>query len=129
MKKIIIIIVVSLLTWAGSMLYAPRVEANGWGTAGKVLAGVAGADLLFNGSNSMVGRTVTGVGNVFRGGNSYNQSANCSYGYVQPASYGYGYSQPAPRRCWNEVRSVPAYDSYGNFVGYFDKRATVCTEY
>ncbi len=129
MKKNIIVIGFCLLTCAGSLLYAPSVEANGWANAGKILAGVAGADLLFNGSNSMVGRTVTGVGNVFTGGNSYNQPTTCGYGYAQPTSYGYGYSQPAPRRCWEEIRRTPAYDSYGNFVGYFDKRATVCTEY
>ena len=129
MKKIIIIITVCLLTWAGSMAYAPRVEANGWATAGKILAGVAGADLLFNGGNSMVGRTVTGVGTIFTGGNAYYQPTNGGYGYAQPSAYGYGYSQPAPRRCWQEIRRVPGYDSYGNFIGYFDRRATVCTEY
>jgi hypothetical protein len=119
MKKIIITLVVCLLTWAGSIVCAPRAEANGWATAGKILAGVAGADLLFNGSNSMVGRTVSGVGTVFTGG----------YGYARPAAVVYNYSPPPPRRCWEEIRRVPAYDAYGNFVGYFDKRVSVCSEY
>ena len=129
MKKTIITVVVCLLIWAGSMVYAPGAEANGWATAGKILAGVAGADLLFNGGSSMVGRTVTGVGAVFTGGGYYSQSQACGYGYSQPPAYGYVYRQPAPRRCWDETRRVPAYDAYGNFVGYFDKRVSVCSEY
>ena len=119
MKKNIIVIGFCLLTCAGSIIYAPRVEANGWANAGKILAGVAGVDLLFNGGNSMVGRTVGGVGHVFTGGPYYSQPAPCVYTYAQPA----------PRRCWDEVRRIPAYDSYGYFLGYFDRRVTVCTEY
>ena len=116
MKKNIMAVVVSLLACAGIISYTPSAEANGWGTAGKIIAGVAGVDLLFNGRNSMVGRTVTGVGNVFTGGNHYNQQTNCGY-------------QPESRRCWEETRRIPAYDSRENFLGYFDKRVTVCTEY
>ena len=129
MKKLLSASIVFLLTWAGSMAYAPRAEANGWATAGKILAGVVGADLLFNGGSSMVGRTVTGVGTVFTGGGYYSQPQACGYGYVRPAAVVYGYSQPAPRRCWEEIRREPAYDRYGNFLGYFDKRVTVCNEY
>lgn len=128
MKLHIMAIAVCLAMFGGSLVLAPRAEANGWATAGKVLAGVAAADLLFNGGNSMAGRTVSGVGNIFTGG-GYYRSANCVYGYAQPSAAGYGYSQPAPRRCWEEIRRIPAYDSTGVFLGYFDKRVSVCTDY
>lgn len=128
MKKIRITLVVCLLSFGCSMLYAPAVEANGWATAGKILAGVAGADLLFNGGSSMVGRTVTGVGTIFTGGYS-RQPQPCGYGYARPAAVVYSYSPPPPRRCWEEMRREPAYDRYGNFLGYFDKRVSVCSEY
>ena len=119
MKRAVLVIIISLLTVAGSLFYVATAAANGWATAGKILVGVAGADLLFNGRNSMAGRTVAGIGNIFTGG------ACCS----QPQTCGYGYSQPAPRRCWDEVRRIPGYDSSGSFLGYFDKRVSVCTEY
>ena len=130
MKKTLIIIV-CLLIWSEGIICAPKAAANGWATAGKILAGVAGADLLFNGSNSMVGRTVTGVGSIFTGGGCYSRPQTCgySYGYAQPAPVGYSYSRPAPRRCREEVRRIPGYDSSGNFLGYFDKQVSVCTEY
>ena len=128
MKKIISVLAISFVAFAGGLFYVPTAEANGWATAGKILAGVAGADLLFKGSNSMAGRTVAGVGNIFTGGGYYSRPQTCGYGYAQPAPVVYGYSQPAPRRCWEEVRRIPGYDSYGNFLGYFDKRVSVCTE-
>ncbi len=100
MKKTLIIIVCFLI-WSEGIICTPKAAANGWATAGKILAGVAGADLLFNGSNSMAGRTVTGVGSIFTGGGYYSRPQTCgySYGYAQPAPVGYGYSRPAPRRC------------------------------
>jgi hypothetical protein len=128
MKKIISVLAIAFVAFGGSLLHAPTVAANGWATAGKILAGVAGADLIFNGSNSMAGRTVAGVGNIFTGG-YYSRQQPCGYGYAQPAPVVYGYSQPAPRRCWEEVRRIPGYDSYGNFLGYFDKRVSVCSDY
>jgi hypothetical protein len=131
MKKNISVLAISFAAFAGSLFHVPAAEANGWATAGKILAGVAGADLLFNGSNSMAGRTVAGVGNIFTGGGYYSRPQTCGYvyGYAQPAPVVYGYIQPAPRRCWEEVRRIPGYDSYGNFLGYFDKRVSVCTDY
>jgi hypothetical protein len=129
MKKTGIVLIISVLTFAGGLFSAPSAKANGWATAGKILAGVAGADLLFNGSNSMAGRTVAGVGSIFTGGGYYSRPQTCGSGYGQPAPVVYGYSRPAPRRCWEEVRRIPGYDSYGNFLGYFDKRVSVCTEY
>lgn len=130
MKKTLIIIVCFLI-WSECIICTPKAAANGWATAGKILAGVAGADLLFNGSNSMAGRTVTGVGSIFTGGGYYSRPQTCgySYGYAQPAPVGYGYSRPAPRRCREEVRRIAGYDSSGNFLEYFDKQVSVCTEY
>lgn len=129
MKKIISVLAIYLLTFASGLFSPPTAEANGWATAGKILAGVAGADLLFNGGNSMAGRTVTGIGAIFTGGGCYSQPQACGYGCARPVAVGYAYSQPAPRRCWEEVRRIPGYDSYGNFLGYFDKRVSVCTGY
>ncbi len=125
MKKTLIVTVACIAAWLGCMASPPAADANGWATAGKVLAGVAGADLLFNGSNSMVGRTVTGIGSIFTGG--YSRPQPCAYTYA-PAVYTYS-PPPPPRRCWDEVRREPGYDRYGNFLGYFDKRISVCSEY
>ncbi|MEI6127068.1 MAG: hypothetical protein WCQ99_11010 [Pseudomonadota bacterium] len=119
MNKAVTAVLIFLLICAGSSMYVPEARANGWANAGKILAVVAGADLLFNGGNSMAARTVAGAGHVFTGGALY----------AQPASGAYYYRQPAPRRCWEEVRRIPAYDSRGNFLGYFDKRVTVCSDY
>lgn len=129
MKKIITGLTIYFLICTAGLFSPTAAEANGWATAGKILAGVAGADLLFNGSNSMAVRTVAGAGNIFTGGGYYSRPQPCGYGYAQPAPVVYGYSRPAPRRCWEEVRRIPGYDSYGNFLGYFDKRVTVCTDY
>lgn len=127
MKKTLLILV-CLVTWSGGVVFEPKAQANGWATAGKILAGVAGADLIFNGSNSMAGRTVAGIGSVLTGG-CYSRPQVCGYGYAQPAAVVYSYSPPPSRRCWDEMRREPAYDRYGNFLGYFDKRVPVCTEW
>lgn len=118
--KILFIVTLVILIICMMSVHVPDTQANGWATAGKILAGVAGADLIFNGRSSMVGRTVTGVGNVFTGGTCCAQPAPCGYYYSPPPP-------PPPRRCWDEIRRVPSYDRYGRFLGYFDERVTVCT--
>lgn len=122
-KNMLFVIAASLLILSTGPSTA---RANGWATAGKVLAGVAGADLLFNGPNSMVGRTVAGVGSIFTGRPVYTQPVV----YVQPVTYAqpthrtYYYGTPAPQYR-EEIRRVPAYDSSGRFLGYFDQRVVV----
>jgi hypothetical protein len=124
MKRTAVALLAGLLLWLG--MSATTAHANGWATAGKILAGVAGADLLFNGSNSMVGRTVTGIGSIFTGGCSRPVAYSSTCVRPTPAYYS---PPPPPRRCWDEVRREPGYDRYGNFIGYFDKRVTVCSGY
>ena len=125
MKKQTLFVIAATLLIIGSG--ASTARANGWATAGYVLAGITGADLLFNGPNSLVGRTVAGVGSIFTGRPAYAQPVV----YAQPVAYaqpGYGayyYGAPAPQ-CREEIRRVPAYDYYGRFMGYFDRRVMVC---
>ena len=149
MKKLIALIIFSIILSLGFSCSYSTAEASGWETAGKVLASAAAADLVFNRGDSMVGRTVKGVGNIFTGGDSHSkpsttyqptyrqasfsdfhqQPSNHIQSHNQPVQYGNDHSyQPSQPRSWQETRSIPAYDQNGNFLGYINKKVTVYME-
>ncbi|MCX6763682.1 MAG: hypothetical protein NTZ97_03035 [Candidatus Moranbacteria bacterium] len=72
-------------------------------------------------------------GGYYGGGYNYGGHFYGGGGYYNKGSYWGGVVVVPPRvyitpvaQCWEETRNVPAYDRYGNFIGYVPQRVTVC---